>query len=428
MSFKTEDQGKNIFKITIEVDAAEFEKACERAYLKNRSKITVPGFRRGKAPRAFLEKSYGAGIFYEDAANDLINSEYPKVAEECGLDIVSRPEIDVEKVEKGEPFVFTATVAVKPEIELGQYKGVEVDKVDTEVADSEVDAEIDKAREQNARTITVEDRAVMDGDVVDIDYVGSVDGVEFEGGSAEGHKLTIGSHSFIDTFEDQLIGKNAGDEVEVNVTFPEEYHAQELAGKPALFKVKINTISAKELPEADDEFASEVSDFDTLDEYKADIRKNLEEKKKNEAKTAHEDAAIAKIIEDSKMEIPQGMIDMQKERMAEDFAQRLQYQGLSVEQYFKFTGMNAQKFMEDLEPRALQNIKSRLVLEAVAKAENIEISDEDMEKEYADMASRYQMEVDKVKELLSDKDKETMKMDLACERAATLIAENVVEK
>jgi len=427
MSFKTEDLGNSTVKLTIEVGADEFEKACERSYLKNRSKINLPGFRPGKAPRALIEKSYGAGVFFEDAANELIDQEYPKAAEESGLEIVSRPEIDVEQIEKGKNFIFTATVAIKPEIELGQYKGVEVDKVEVEVTDEEITAEIDKAREQNSRMVTVDDRAVQDKDIVNIDYSGSVDGEVFEGGTAEGQDLTIGSHSFIDTFEDQIIGKNIGDEFDVNVTFPAEYHAENLAGKPAVFRVKLNGIKVKELPEADDDFASEVSDFDTLDEYKADIKKNLEEKKSKEIRAAKEDAVINKIIENSKMELPKGMIDLQKERMAEDFAQRLQYQGLSLEQYMKFTGMTAQQFLDDLEPRAITQIKSRLVLEAVAKAENIEVTDEDIEKEFSDMAARYNMEVDKVRELIGEKEKETMRTDIAVEKAATFVTDAAVE-
>lgn len=427
MSFTTEDLGKSVVKLTIEVGADEFEKACERSYLKNRSKIRIPGFRPGKAPRALIEKEYGAGVFYEDAANEIIDAEYPKAAKESGLDIVSRPKIDVVQVEKGKSFIFTAEVAVKPEVELGQYKGVEVDKVDVEVTDEEINAEIDKAREQNSRMVTVDDRAAIDGDIVNIDYSGSVDGVVFDGGTAQGQDLTIGSHSFIDNFEEQIIGKNIGDEFDVNVTFPEKYHEESLAGKPAVFKVKLNGIKVKELPEADDDFAAEVSDFDTMDEYRADIRKSIEEKKNKEVRAAKEDAAISKIIENSKMEIPQGMIDLQKERMAEDFAQRLQYQGLSIEQYLKFTGMNAKQFLDDLEPRAITNIKSRLVLEAVAKAENIEVTEEDIEKEYQDMAARYGMEVDKVKELIDEKAKETMRTDIAVEKAAGFVADAAVE-
>ena len=428
MSFTTEDLGKSTVKLTIEVGADEFEKACERAYLKNRNKIALPGFRRGKAPRALIEKSYGPGVFFEDAANELIDAEYPKAAEESGLEIVSRPDIEVTQIEKGKNFIFTATVAVKPEIELGQYKGVEVDKVEIEVTDEEINAEIDKVREQNSRMVTIDDRAVQDKDIVNIDYSGSVDGVAFDGGTAQGQDLTIGSHSFIDTFEDQIIGKNIGEEFDVNVTFPGEYHEQSLAGKPAVFKVKLNGIKVKELPEADDEFAEEVSDFDNMNDYRADVKKNLEEKKAKEVRAAKEDAVITKIIENTKMEIPQGMIDLQKERMAEDFAQRLQYQGLSIEQYLKFTGMTAKQFVDELEPRALTQIKTRLVLEAVAKAENIEVTDEDIEKEYKDMADRYQMEVDKIKELIGEKEKETMRMDIAVDKAATLVADAAVEK
>ena len=427
MSFKTEDLGNSTVKLTIEVGADEFEKACERSYLKNRGKINLPGFRPGKAPRGLIEKNYGPGVFFEDAANELIDEEYPKAAEESGLEIVSRPEIDVEQIEKGKNFIFTATVAVKPEIELGQYKGVEVDKVEVEVSDEEVTAEIDRAREQNSRMVTVDDRPVQDKDIVNIDYSGSMDGVLFEGGTAQGHDLTIGSHSFIDTFEDQIIGKNIGDEFDVNVSFPDKYHEESLAGKPAVFRVKVNGIKMKELPEADDDFASEVSDFDTLEEYKADIRKNLEEKKSTEVRAAKEDAVISKIIESSKIELPKGMIDLQKERMAENFAQRLQYQGMSLEQYMKFTGMTAQQFLDDLEPAAITQIKTRLVLEAVVKAENLEVSDEDLEKEFQDMASRYNMEVDKVKELIGEKEKETIRMDLAVEKAATFVADAAVE-
>ena len=427
MSFKTEDLGNSTVKLTIEVGADEFEKACERSYLKNRGKINLPGFRPGKAPRGLIEKNYGPGVFFEDAANELIDEEYPKAAEESGLEIVSRPEIDVEQIEKGKNFIFTATVAVKPEIELGQYKGVEVDKVEVEVSDEEVTAEIDRAREQNSRMVTVDDRPVQDKDIVNIDYSGSMDGVLFEGGTAQGHDLTIGSHSFIDTFEDQIIGKNIGDEFDVNVSFPDKYHEESLAGKPAVFRVKVNGIKMKELPEADDDFASEVSDFDTLEEYKADIRKNLEEKKSKEVRAAKEDAVISKIIESSKIELPKGMIDLQKERMAENFAQRLQYQGMSLEQYMKLTGMTAQQFLDDLEPAAITQIKTRLVLEAVVKAENLEVSDEDLEKEFQDMASRYNMEVDKVKELIGEKEKETIRMDLAVEKAATFVADAAVE-
>ncbi len=428
MSFKTEDLGKNMYKLTIEVGADELEKALENAYKKNRNKIQIQGFRKGKAPRAFIEKVYGAGIFYEDAANELIPAAYEKAAEECGLEIVSRPEIDVIQIEKGKEFIFTAEVAVKPEVKLGQYKGIEVDKLEVEVTDEEVNAEIDRTREQNSRIVTVEDRPVADGDIAKIDYEGFVDGVAFAGGKGTDHDLTIGSHSFIDTFEEQLIGSNIGDEVEVNVTFPEEYHAEELKGKKALFKVTIKEIKKKELPEADDDFAQDVSEFDTLDEYKADIKAKLTENKEKEAKLAKENAVIDKIIEGAEMDIPAGMIDLQKRQMAEDFAQRMQAQGLSIEQYFQFTGLNAEKLMEQVEPQAVKRIKYRLVLEAVAKAENIEVTDEELEKEFEDMAARYQMEKDKLKELIGDKEKENIKTDLAVQKAIDLVSDAAIEK
>lgn len=428
MSFKAEEVGKNSYKLTVEVGADEFEKACERAYKKNRTKIQISGFRKGKAPRALIEKEYGASVFFEEAANDLIPDAYSAAADESGLEIVSRPDIDVEQMEKGKPFIFTAIVDVKPEVTLGTYKGVEIEAVKVEVTDDEVNAEVDKERERNSRTITVDDRAVADGDIVKIDYEGSIDGVPFEGGKADDFDLTIGSHSFIDTFEEQLIGKNIGDDVEVNVKFPDDYHAEELKGKPALFKVAIKGITVKELPLADDEFAAEVSDFDTLDEYKADIKAKLLESKQKEAAQAKENAVLEKIVEASQMDIPAGMLDYQKRQMAEDFAQRLQYQGLSIDQYFKFTGMTADKFLEEMEPRALKNIKSRLVLEAIVKAENITASDDEVEKEFKEMADRYQMEVDKIKELIKDKELEAMKMDLACQKAVDFIRDAAVEK
>ncbi len=428
MSYKTEELGKNSWKITIEVDAQEFEKACEQAFQKNKGKIQIQGFRKGKAPRALIEKMYGPSVFYEDAANIVIPDAYAKAAEECGLDIVSRPEVDVEQVEKGKPFIFTAVVATKPEVTLGEYKGVEVEVPEVSVTDDEVAAELEKERERNSRTITVDDRAVADGDIVRIDYEGFVDGKAFAGGKAEDADLTIGSHTFIDTFEQQLIGKNIGDNVEVNVKFPDDYHAEDLKGKPAMFKVAVKGISVKELPALDDDFAADVSDFDTLDEYKADIKKSLESKKKDETDRIKEDAVLEKIIENSTMEIPQAMIDEQKMQMAEDYAQRLKYQGLSIEQYFKFTGMTAEKFLEEMAPRAEKNIKSRLVLEAIAKAEDLTATDEDLEKEFDDMAERYSMEKDKIKEIVAGKELENMKMDIACKKAVDLIRDAAKEK
>ena len=428
MSFKVEELGKSMVKLTIEVAADEFEKAMETAYQKNKNKLSVQGFRKGKAPRAMIEKMYGAGIFYEDAANEVIPAAYEKAAVESGLDIVSRPEIDIVQVEKGKEFIFTAEVAVKPEVTLGKYKGVTVEKTDVAVTDEEIDAELNRVREQNARILTVEDRPVADNDEVVIDFEGFVDGVPFAGGKGEDYKLVIGSHSFIDTFEEQLIGKNIGEEVDVNVTFPTEYHAEELAGKPALFKVKIKAITAKELPELDDEFAVDVSEFDTLAEYKEDIKKNLLEKKGKEAKFAKEDKVVDAIIEKATMEIPDAMIDTQTRQMAEEYAQRLQMQGLNLEQYFKFTGMNANSFMENLKPQALKRIQCRLVLEAVVKAENIEVSEEELDKEFETMAQNYRMEKDKLIELVGEKEKEQIKMDIAVQKAVDFVRDAAKEK
>ncbi len=428
MSFKVEELGKSMVKLTIEVPADEFEKAMETAYQKNKNKLSVQGFRKGKAPRNIIEKMYGPGVFYEDAANEVIPAAYEKAAQESDLDIVSRPEIDIVQVEKGKEFIFTAEVAVKPEVVLGTYKGVEVEKTEIAVSQEEVDAELERVREQNARLLTVDDRPVADGDETVIDFEGFVNGKPFAGGKGEDYKLVIGSHSFIDTFEEQLIGKSIGEEAEVNVTFPAEYHAEELAGKPALFKVKIKAITAKELPELDDEFAVDVSEFDTLAEYREDIKKNLLEKKEKEAKFAKEDAIVDKIIETTTMEIPDAMVDTQTRQMAEEYAQRLQMQGLELEQYFKFTGMNANSFMENLKPQALKRIQCRLVLEAVAKAENIEVSDEEFEKELETMAQSYRMEKEKLAELVSDKEKEQIKMDIAVQKAVDVVRDAAKEK
>ena len=371
---------------------------------------------------------YGAGIFYEEAANDLMPDAYEKAVEESGLDIVSRPEVDIVQIESGKDFIFTAKVAVKPEITLGEYKGIVVEKIDVAATEDEINAELDKAREQNARILTVEDRPVADKDTAVIDFEGFVDGVPFEGGKGEDYELVIGSHSFIDTFEEQLIGKNIGEEVDVNVTFPEEYHAKELAGKPALFKVTVKEIKVKELPALDDEFAGEVSDFDTLEEYKADIRKTIEDKKQKDADLMKEDTVIEKIIENSQMEIPEPMVDMQARQMAEEFAQRIQAQGLNMEQYFQFTGMNANSFMENLKPQAVKRIQSRLVLEAIVNAENITVSEEEIEKEFADMATAYNMEIEKVRELVGEAGKDQFVMDLAVQKAAKLVSDAAVEQ
>lgn len=428
MSVQVEKLEKSMAKLTIEVSAEEFDAAIDKAYQKSKGKIAMPGFRKGKAPRAMIEKMYGSSVFYEDAANIIIPDAYENAAKECGLDIVAQPEIDIEQVEKGKTFVFTALVAVKPEVTLGEYKGIEVEKKTVEVTDDEVNAEIDRVRESNARMITVDDRATQDGDTVVIDFDGYVDGKQFEGGKADNYTLVLGSHSFIDTFEEQLVGKNIGEEVEVNVTFPDQYQAEELQGKPALFKVKINEIKVKELPDLDDDFAQDVSECDTLEEYKEETKNKLLTAKENSAKGEKEDAIIEKIIEGATMDIPEQMIDTQTRQMAQEFAQRLQSQGLSMEQYMQFTGLTPQKMMEELKPQALKRIQSRLVLEAVADAEKIEASDADVEKEVENMASMYQMEADKLKELIGEDEKKQICKDIAVQKAVELVVDAAVEK
>lgn len=428
MSFTVENLEKNMAKLTIEVSAEDFEKALQKAYEKNKNKIAVNGFRKGKVPRAVIEKVYGAGVFYEDAANILIPEEYSKAAEESKLDIVSQPEIDVTQIEKGKSFIFTAEVALKPEVTLGEYLGVEIEKTDAKVTADDVKAELEKVREQNARLVDVTSRGVKDKDQAVIDFEGFVDGVPFEGGKGTDYPLTIGSHSFIDNFEEQLIGAKIGKEVEVNVTFPENYQAAELAGKPATFKVTVKAIKVKELPKFDDDFAKDVSEFDTLADYKADIKKNLTEKKKEEAKREKEAKAVAKAVENASMDIPEGMIKLQVNNMVNEFAQRLQMQGLSIDQYIQYMGSNHQQFMESLKPEAVTRIKNSLVLEAVVKAENITATEDDFEEEVKRMADMYKMEVDKVKEILGDNEKEQIMSDLAIQKAAELIASKAVEK
>ena len=413
MSLQVEKLEKNMAKLTIEASAEDFEKAIQKVYLKARGKINIPGFRKGKAPRKLIEKMYGTGVFYEDAANDLIPTAYAEALKDCDLEIVSRPEINVTQIEAGKPFIFTAEVAVKPEVTLGEYKGVEVEKSDVEVTEEDINKEVDKERENNSRTIDVDDRAVESGDIIKLDFDGSVDGVPFEGGKAENYTLTIGSGSFIPGFEDQLIGTKIGEEKDVTVTFPEDYHEKSLAGKEAVFKCKVNAISVKELPEADDEFASEVSEFETLAEYKEDIKKKLTEKKEKAARAKKEAQAIEKAVENATMEIPDAMIDTQVQSMMEDFARRMQSQGLSLEQYFQFTGMDVKKMHDQMKPEALKRIQNSLVLEAVAKAENIEISDEKVDEEIAKMAEAYKMEVEKLKDLIGESEKDQMKKDLA---------------
>ena len=428
MSVQVENLEKNMAKLTVEVPAEELEKAIQAAYMKQRSRISLPGFRKGKVPRHMVEKMYGPEIFYEDAVNSILSKEYPKAAEESELQIVSRPSVDVVQLEKGKNFIFTAEVAVKPEVTLGKYLGVAVKKADIAVSEEEVTAEIERERESNARMVTVEGRPIEDGDTAVIDYEGFVDGEAFEGGKEENHSLVIGSHSFIDTFEEQLIGKNTGDNVTVNVTFPEDYHSPEVAGKAAMFQVKINEIKAKELPELDDEFAQDVSEFDTLAEYRESVEKKLIERKEAEARREKENQLIEKIIEDSQMEIPEAMIDTQTENMVDDFANRLAQQGMPMEQYMQFTGMTEEKLMEQMRPDALKRIQSGLVLEAIAKAEDIQVSEDDVETEIGNMAEMYGMEVDKLKEIFVESERENMKKDLAIKKAVDLIVEKAEEQ
>lgn len=427
MSLQVEKMEKNMAKLTIEVSAEDLDKAMQNAYQKAKGKISIPGFRKGKAPRKMIEQMYGKGIFLEDAANALIPEHYSKALSECDLEIVSQPEIDVVQAEPGKAFIFTAEVAVKPEVTLGEYKGVEVAKAEIEVTDEEVDAEVKKEQEKNSRTITVEDRAAQLNDVVTIDFEGSVDGVPFDGGQATEYPLTLGSNTFIPGFEDQLVGAKVGDDVDVKVTFPEEYQAKELAGKEAIFKCAVKKIEAKELPELDDEFAKDVSEFETLAEYKESVKKNLTEKKENEAKRAKEDAVVDKIIENAQMELPEAMINTQARQMLDDFARRMQSQGLSMDQYFQFTGMTADKMLEDMKPQATKRIQTRLVLEKIAEVENIQPSDEEVNEEISKMAEMYKMEADKLKEMIGEHELAQMKKDMAVQKAVTMVAEAAKE-
>ncbi len=428
MSVQVEKLEKGMAKLTIEVSAEEFEKAVNTVYQKQRNRIQIPGFRKGKAPRKMIENMYGAGIFYEDAANEIIPDAYEKAYDECGEEITSSPEIDVEQIESGKPFIFTAVVALKPEVKLGEYKGVAIDNFSAEVTEEEVNAEIDRERDNSARMVSVEDRPVQDGDMTELDFEGFVDGEAFEGGKGENYPLTIGSGAFIPGFEEQLIGAELNKEVEVNVTFPEDYNAEHLAGKDAVFKCTVKEIKVKELPELDDEFASEVSEYDTLEEYRANVRKGLEERKVKQMKDEKEDAAIAAVVEHAEMEIPDAMLATEQRQMLDQFAQRITMQGMQMEQYMQMTGNTREMMLEQLKPQAERKIKSRLCMEAVAKAENITASEEDYEEEMKVMADAYQIEVDKVKEMLGEKEKKSVMEDIAVRKAIEFVAENAVVK
>ena len=427
MSVQVEKLEHNMAKLTIEVEASKFDAAMKNAYNKKKGSFNLPGFRKGKVPMYIIEKEYGAGVFYEDAANFAIPDAYEEAAKESGLEIVSRPEIDVVEIEKGKDFVFTATVAVKPEVTLGDYKGIEVEKKTVKVMAADVNAEIDKVREQNSRMITVENRGIKKDDTAVIDFEGFVDGEPFQGGKGEDYSLVIGSHSFIDTFEDQLVGKKAGEEVDVNVTFPEEYHEASLKGKPALFKVTVKEIKKKELPKLDDEFASEVSEFETLKEYKASVKKNLTERRKEEAKREKENEVVEKVVENITVELPEPMVDEQTQQMIQEFAGRLSSQGLSFDQYMQMTGMTVDALMGQMKPEAEKRIRTRLALEAIVDAEKIKATAKDIDKEIENMANMYQMEVDKIKEMIGDAEKEQIGKDLAVQKAVDFVVKNAVE-
>ena len=428
MSLQVEKLEHNMAKLTIEVSAEELEKALQGAYNKQKKNISIPGFRKGKVPRQMIEKMYGPEVFYDDAANQLIPEAYGKVYDEEDLEIVSQPKIDIVQIEKGKPFIFTAEVALKPEVTLGEYRGLKVEKISNRVTQKEIEAKLVEEQEKNARTVSVTDRPVQDKDEVVLDFEGFVDGVAFEGGKGENYPLTIGSGAFIPGFEEQLIGANLEEEKEVNVKFPEEYHAKDLAGKEAVFKCTVHEIKVKELPELDDEFASEVSEFETLDAYKADIKAKIKEQKIAEGKRKQEDKAVEEAVANAQMDIPDAMVDTEVRQMANDFAQRLQQQGLTLDQYFQFTGMTAEKMTDELKPQALKRIQTRLVLEAIVKAENIEISDEKIDEEIQKMADAYKMEADKLKEFMGEKEKEQMKLDMAVQEAVTFLVDNAVEE
>ena len=428
MSVQVEKLEKNMAKLTVEVSAEDFEKAVNTVYNRNKKSINIPGFRKGKAPRVMIEKMYGVGVFFEDAANLLINTEYPKAAQESELDIVSRPTIDIVQIEKGKSFIFTSEVAVKPEVTLGEYKGVEVEVSAADVTEEEVAAELKKEQEKNSRTIDVDDRAVADGDMVTLDFEGFVDGVAFEGGKGTDYPLTIGSNSFIPGFEEQLVGAVIGEEKEVNVTFPEDYQAEELAGKAAVFKCTIHKIEAKELPALDDDFAKDVSEFDTLDEYKADIKAKLLKDKEDEAKRAKEDAVIGKIVENATMDIPDAMVEYQTQQMLDDFGRRMQSQGLSLEQYFQFTGLTREKFLEQMKPQAEKRIKTRLVLEAVAEAEKIDVTEEEYKAELQKMADAYSMKLEEMEDMIGAFEQKAIKSDLKIRKAVDFVVAQAKEK
>jgi trigger factor len=423
MSLHVEKLEHNMVRLTIEVEAPEFAAAMKRAYNKRKGSFNIPGFRKGKVPMNVIERTYGPGIFYEDAANDIMPNAYEEAVKESGLEIVSHPEINVTKIGKGEPFVFTAEVAVRPEVKLGEYKGLEVVKVPVDVTEEEVEAELKKAQEQNAREIKIEDRPVKEGDVITLDYAGTIDGVPFDGGTASSQSLEIGSHSFIDTFEDQLVGLSIGEEKDVEVTFPEDYHSEEVAGKPAVFHVKILGITEKQLPDIDDDFAQDTTEFDSLEEYKADIREKLKLGKEEQAKNVMGNQLIDQVVEGAEIDVPEAMIEAQVDQMVQDFKQRLGYQGMDFDMYLQYTGKDPESFREDMKPEAEKRIRGSLVLEQIAEDEEITAGDEDVKAELERMASMYQMSVEQIEQFLPEDEKESMKKNLATQKAVDFLIE-----
>ena len=427
MSLTVENLEHNMAKLTIEASAEDFEKEIERSYMRSRNRISVPGFRRGKAPRKLIEKMYGEGVFYEDAANALISDTYRKELDEHKeLDVVSRPEIDVVQVESGKPLIYTAMVALKPGVELGKYKGVKCGIAKTDVTDEEVEDELKRQQDINSRIVDA-DRPIQDKDIAVIDFEGFMDGEPFDGGKGENYQLTIGSHSFIDNFEEQLIGKSKDEEVEVNVTFPEDYQEKSLAGQPAMFKVTIKNVREKVVPELDDDFASDVSEYDTMDEYRNGVRENIKKQKEDEERARQEDEILESIIEDSNMDIPDAMIDTETDQLMDNYQRQLRMQGLNLESYLEYTGMDYEKFVDQMKEQAGKNIRARLVLEEIAKTENLDATDEEYKEELSKMSERYRLSPEKMEETLGDKEKENIRKEIAMKKAVDLIIDEKKE-
>lgn len=428
MAVKNEQIEKNLVKLTFEVSAEEFSKAVNKVYLKNAKKFNIPGFRKGKAPRAIVEKYYTEAVFYDEAINMVLPDAYEAAIKESGIDAVARPEIDVEEIKKGEPVVFTALVTTKPEVKLGEYKGLEVKKIDCSVTDEDVEKDLEAAREKNARLISVDDKAVENGNIAVIDFEGFVDDVPFDGGKGEDYELEIGSGTFIPGFEEQLVGAKTDDKIDVKVTFPEEYHAENLAGKDAVFKVTVKDVKVRELPELNDDFAEEVSEFDTLEEYKADVRVKLEKAAEDKAKAETENEVVDKAVENAEFEIPDAMLEAQIDNIVRDFEQRLSYQGMNLDMYLQYTGQNRDAFREQFKDQAKKQVEGSLVLEAIQKAEGIEAGPEETELRLVDMSKKYNMELDKLKELLGEAEMERIKQEIAMQKTIEMLVNNAVVK